>query len=100
MLTRPFYNLLPAAVRTGLTAGLDIQGVPTIGPEEVAREILASCRNGCAEVTMPKWLAPIGAVEQVLPERIGEFLKRTLGAQKRVSANNEKAKAYQERTSR
>ena len=93
-------TILPAAVRTELTAGLDIQGVPTIGPEDVAREILASCRHGRAEVTLPKFLGLIGAVEQALPEKFGEFVKRAVGAQKRVSASNEKARAYQERTSR
>ncbi len=93
-------TILPAAVRTELTAGLDIKGVPTKGPADVAREILASCRHGRPEVTVPKWLAPIGAVEQALPEGVGEFVKRAVGAQKRVSAANEKTKAYQERASR
>jgi NADP-dependent 3-hydroxy acid dehydrogenase YdfG len=93
-------TILPAAVRTELTAGLDIQGVPTNSPEDVAREIVASCRHGRAEVTLPKFLGAIGAIEQALPERLGEFVKRTVGAQKRVSASNERAKAYQERTSR
>lgn len=93
-------TILPAAVRTELTAGLGIQGVPTSAPADVAREIVASCRHGKPEVTVPRFLGMIGALEQALPEKIGEFVKRAAGAQQRLSANNERAKAYQERTAR
>lgn len=93
-------TLLPSAVQTELTAGLDIRGIPKCSPEMVANEIVASCKHGHEEVTLPRWLAPIGAVEHVLPERIGEFVKRLAGAQKRISVVNEITRAYQERTSR
>ncbi len=93
-------TILPSAVQTELTAGLDIRGVPKCSPEMVAKEIVASCKHGHDEVTLPRWLAPIGAVEHVLPERIGEFVKRLAGAQKRISVVNEITRAYQERTSR
>lgn len=72
-------TILPAAVRTELTAGLDIKGVPAASPEDVAREILASCRHGRPEVTLPKGLGLIGALEQGLPERFGDFVKRAVG---------------------
>lgn len=93
-------TILPAAVRTELTAGLDIRGVPTCSPEMVADEIVASCKHGHDEVTLPRWLSPIGAIEHVLPERLGEFVKRLAGAQKRISVVNDITRAYQERTSR
>lgn len=93
-------TILPAAVRTELTAGLDIKGVPAAAPEDVAREILASCRHGRPEVTLPKGLGFIGALEQGLPERFGDFVKRAVGAQNRIAPGNDKAKAYQDRTSR
>ncbi len=93
-------TILPSAVQTELTAGMDIRGVPKASPQDVANEIVASCRHGRAEVTLPRWLAPIGAVEQVLPERVGEYVKRVVGAQKRITATNAITRAYQERTSR
>lgn len=93
-------TILPSAVQTELTAGLDVRGIPKATPEMVADEIVASCRHGHAEVTLPRWLAPIGTVEQALPEWIGERVKRLLGAQKRISVVNEITRAYQERTSR
>ncbi|MCH8544223.1 MAG: SDR family NAD(P)-dependent oxidoreductase [Alcanivorax sp.] len=93
-------TLLPAAVQTELSAGLDIRGVPKCTPEEVAREVLASCLHGQAEVTLPRWLAPIGSVEHLLPERFGEMIKRVAGARKRITADNENARKYQDRVSR
>jgi len=93
-------TILPSAVQTELTAGLDIRGVPKCTPDEVAKEIIASCKHGRNEVTLPKWLAPVGAIEQALPERTGSFIKRVAGAQKRITATNENSRAYQDRTSR
>lgn len=93
-------TILPAAVRTDLTSGLDIRGVPASAPEDVARAIIASCRHGRSEVTLPHGLGLIGLVEQAFPERVGEFVKRTLGAQKRITADTEQARAYQKRTAR
>lgn len=77
-----------------------IKGVPAAAPQDVAREIVASCRHGRPEVTMPKGLGLIGAVEQGLPEGLGEFIKRAVGAKKRIAPGNEQAKAYQDRTAR
>ncbi len=93
-------TILPAAVRTDLTAGLDIRMVPTLGPADVAREIVASCRHGRREVALPRWAAPVGALEALVPEALGEWIKRALGAQRRVTASNERARTYQERIAR
>jgi NADP-dependent 3-hydroxy acid dehydrogenase YdfG len=93
-------TILPAAVQTELTAGLDIRGVPKAAPEDVAREILASCRHGRPEVTLPRWLGSVGAIEQGVPERLGEFIKRAVGAKERVSSDNERSRKYQERISK
>jgi len=92
-------TILPAAVQTELTAGLDVRGVPKASPEVVAREIVASCRHGRPEITVPRWLAPVGVVEQGLPEQFTERLKRAVGAQRRITAKNKRPRAYQVRTS-
>lgn len=89
--------IFPAAVRTDLTDGLDISGVPTVDPSDVADAIVESCRNGQAEITLPRWVKPVGIVEAALPERIASYVKRIVGAQKRITADNEKRRTYQER---
>ncbi len=93
-------TVFPAAVRTELTAGLDTRYVPTSSPDAVAKVIVGSCGRPRRQVTVPSWLAPVGAVEQLLPESLGEGIKRVVGAQRRITADNVHARAYQDRTSR
>jgi len=93
-------TLMPSAVETELTAGMNIIGVPKAKPSEIADEIIASCHHGEPEVTMPKWLFPIGTIEQAMPEKMGNWVKRIAGAQKRVAPDNEQTRKYQERVSR
>lgn len=93
-------TVMPSAVQTELTAGLDIRGVPKSKPEDVAAEIIASCRHGKPEITVPRWLATIGAIEELLPEKIGTMVKKLAGAQKRILHDTPQSRAYQNRVSR
>lgn len=93
-------TVMPSAVQTDLTAGLDIRGVPKSKPEEVAAEIIASCQHRKPEITVPRWLSPIAAVEEVLPEKVGTFLKKIAGAQNRLLHDTPQSRAYQERVNR
>ncbi len=91
---------MPSAVETELTAGMNIRGIPKAKPAEIANEIVASCSHGQPEVTMPKWLFPVGTIEQALPERLGHWIKKIAGAQERIAPNNEQTRKYQQRVSR
>ncbi|MFT6340855.1 MAG: NADP-dependent 3-hydroxy acid dehydrogenase YdfG [Alcanivorax sp.] len=93
-------TLMPSAVDTDLTAGMNIRGIPKAMPSEIAEEVIASCLHGEPEVTMPKWLFPIGTIEQALPERLGNWIKRMVGAQERIAPDNAQTRKYQERVSR
>lgn len=92
-------TVMPAAVRTELVSGVSTAGVPTLDPEQIATAIVESARHGRREITVPRWLAPTGTVEQLLPERLLGPAKRMLGGErllKRVDA--EQRRAYTERT--
>lgn len=93
-------TVMPSAVQTELAAGLNIRGVPKANPEEVAEEILASCTHCKAEITVPRWLAPVKAMEEMIPEKAGRLLKRLAGAQKRLLHDTPASRAYQERVSK
>lgn len=93
-------TVMPSAVQTELTAGLNIRGVPKSRPEDVAAEIIESCHHGKPEITVPRWLATIGAVEELLPEKVGTFLKKLAGAQNRLLHDTPQSRAYQDRVSR
>lgn len=91
-------TLMPAAVRTELTAGLDTRGVPMVDAEDVAAAIIRSCTQGNGEYTLPRWLAPIGLIEEAVPERWGSFVKRAVGAQRRITMENAQRQHYRSRT--
>lgn len=87
-------TILPAAVDTELTAGLDTRGVPSVSPQIVAKAILDSCRHGQAEVALPSWVLPVGLLEEALPERLSAMVKRAVGAQGRVTVENPQRTSY------
>ncbi|KGD64040.1 short chain dehydrogenase [Alcanivorax nanhaiticus] len=93
-------TVMPSAVQTELAAGLNIRGVPKASPEEVAEEIVASCLHCKGEITVPRWLTPVKAIEEVLPEKVGSFLKKLAGAQERLLHDTPASRAYQERVSK
>jgi short-subunit dehydrogenase len=90
-------TVLPAAVRTDLNAGLDVSLMPVAAPEDVARAIAASCRRPRAEIGIPRWVTPIGQLVETVPEALGEAAKRVAGAQRRITADSDEARAYQSR---
>jgi len=93
-------TIMPSAVLTDLTSGQNIRGVPKLKPEEVAAEIIASCHHGKPEIALPRWLAPVGVIEEMMPEKVGIFLKKLAGAQNRVLTQTPQTRAYQDRVSR
>ena len=69
-------TVMPTAVHTELTAGVDLRLLPTRQPEQVASVIVDSARRPEREVTVPRWLAAIGTVEEITPEPWMQVLKR------------------------
>lgn len=68
-------TVMPTAVHTDLTAGVSLDLLPTRQPEQIARVIADSARHPHREITVPRWLAPIGALEEVTPEPVMQLLK-------------------------
>lgn len=69
-------TVMPGAVKTELTAGVSLDLQPVLEPADVARAIADSARHPSREVTVPRWLAPFGTLEQAAPEPILETAKR------------------------
>lgn len=72
-------TVMPAAVRTELTAGITTRGIPTVEPSQVAKAIIDSARNPHREIAVPRWAALLGPVEQLLPEPALAQLRRLAG---------------------
>lgn len=69
-------TVMPAAVHTDLTSGMSLKLQPTLQPDEVGEVIADTVRHRRAEVTIPRWLAAIGTVEQGVPETALSAVKR------------------------
>ena len=74
-------TVLPGSVKTELNAGVSLDLQPILTPEDVAKTIADSARQSSREITVPRWLAPIGTLEQATPEPI-------LGTAKRLFTRN------------
>jgi short-subunit dehydrogenase len=69
-------TVMPTAVHTELTSGVSLTLLPTREPDEVATAIADSAEHARREITVPRWLAAFGVVEEVTPEALLQRLKR------------------------
>lgn len=69
-------TIMPTAVHTELTAGVNLSLLPTRQPEQIAAAIADSARRPGREVTVPRWLSPFGIVEEATPEPLLQQIKR------------------------
>ncbi|MGV9802787.1 SDR family NAD(P)-dependent oxidoreductase [Mycobacterium sp. NPDC003449] len=69
-------TMFPTAVHTELTAGVSLDLLPTRQPADIAAAIADSARRPRNEVTVPRWLAPFGALEEAAPEPLLQRVKQ------------------------
>ncbi|MFC4376138.1 SDR family oxidoreductase [Nocardia halotolerans] len=91
-------TILPAATRTDLTAGVRLRLQPTLEPETVAAAITESAAHGRGEVTVPRCLAPMGLLEELVPESLMWQLKRFVGGADYGAYDPAERQAYLDRT--
>ncbi|WP_280344973.1 SDR family oxidoreductase [Nocardia neocaledoniensis] len=91
-------TILPAATRTDLTAGVRLRLQPTLEPEHVAAAIVDSAGHGRGEITVPRYLAPIGLLEELIPAPIMWQLKRFVGGADYGAYDQARRQAYLDRT--
>ena len=66
--------VLPSAVRTELSSGVQLGGgMPTVDPEDVAQAVLKTLRTKAARTSVPEWVAPGWALVDAL---VPEFIQR------------------------
>jgi len=68
-------TVMPTAVLTELTAGVALDLLPTRRPDQIATVIADSAQCPRREITVPRWLSPMGLVEEAVPEPILQRLK-------------------------
>lgn len=68
-------TIMPTAVHTELTAGVSLELLPTRQPDQIAAAVADSARHPRREMTVPRWLAPMGVLEEAAPESLMQRLK-------------------------
>lgn len=68
-------TVMPTAVHTELTAGVSLALLPTREPDDVATAIVDTAEHSRREITVPRWLAAFGVVEELTPEPLLQRLK-------------------------
>lgn len=71
-------TVLPSAVRTELSSGIDLGVLPAVDPEDIAASVVRSVRTRSAEIAVPSYvgLAAIGA--PLVPERAMRLIRRAV----------------------
>jgi NAD(P)-dependent dehydrogenase (short-subunit alcohol dehydrogenase family) len=90
-------TVLPGAVRTRLSAGFPLGQIGAVEPEQVARAIVASCRDAPAEVSVPGWIGLYEQVNTVLPGPVMRLARRALRADRVLSARDDRLRSRYER---
>jgi short-subunit dehydrogenase len=94
--------VLPAAVRTQLTSGIQLGGVlPTVDPEDIAGAIVRSCRTRPAIIAVPEWMRIYETAAAVIPDQVLAAIRGRLTRDRVLRTLDTTARAeYQRRVAR
>lgn len=70
--------VLPSAVRTELSSGIDLGVLPTVDPEDIADAIVASVRSRAAEIAVPSYVGLATKTVPFVPEAAFRLLRRVM----------------------
>jgi short-subunit dehydrogenase len=70
--------ILPPVVRTEMSYGLRLHGLPTVGPDAVARAVVRvlTRRRPPTIVFVPRWVAGMAALDRLAPRWLGDLARK------------------------
>ncbi|MBG6097780.1 SDR family oxidoreductase [Nocardioides luteus] len=71
-------TVLPSAVRTELSSGIDLGVLPTVDPEDIAAAVMRSVRTRAAEIAVPSYVGLAAAGAPLVPERVMRLIRRAV----------------------
>lgn len=72
--------VLPSAVRTELSSGIDYGILPAVDPEDIAAAVVASVRSRAAEIAVPGYVGLASKLTPLVPERVMRLGRRATHA--------------------
>jgi len=68
--------ILPSAVRTELSSGIDYGVLPAVDPEDIAEAVVKSVRSRAAEIAVPGYVGMVAATVPLVPESLVRVIRR------------------------
>jgi NADP-dependent 3-hydroxy acid dehydrogenase YdfG len=85
--------VLPSAVRTELSSGIDYGVLPAVDPEDIAEAIVKSVRSRAAEVAVPGYAGAAVATVPFIPESVVRVIRRVAHDDAAISRVDHSARA-------
>ncbi|GGC55134.1 SDR family oxidoreductase [Hoyosella rhizosphaerae] len=94
-----FSCVMPSAVRTELSSGATLTGIPTVNPEDVADAIVNTVHTRAQQVSVPRFVNPaVALMDAVVPERLERLARQIFGDRRALDGINRNARrAYEDR---
>ncbi|MCK2239016.1 MULTISPECIES: SDR family oxidoreductase [unclassified Crossiella] len=90
-------TVLPSAVDTGLSAGLDMKPIPKVQPADIARAVLGSVRSRRAEIAVPGYVGGLAALAAITPEPLLNAVRRLMRDDRALRPDSPERHAYRSR---
>ena len=78
-------TVLPSAVRTELSSGIDLGALPAVDPEDIAAAVLKSVGSRAAEIAVPSYVGTATKLAPLLPEPVMRGIRRLAHADAAVA---------------
>jgi NAD(P)-dependent dehydrogenase (short-subunit alcohol dehydrogenase family) len=92
--------ILPSAVDTALSSGLDMRPIPKVQPEDIAAAVVGSVRSRKGEIAVPSYVGGLAAAAAVTPEPVLNTIRRLLRDDRALRPDTGDRVAYRERLTR
>ena len=93
--------VLPSAVRTELSSGIDYGVLPAVDADDIAAAVVASVRTRAAEIAVPSYVGAATVVVPLVPEVVMRAFRRAVHDDAAVTRVDDAVRSrYLERISR
>jgi NAD(P)-dependent dehydrogenase (short-subunit alcohol dehydrogenase family) len=92
--------VLPSAVDTALSSGLDMRPIPKVQPEDIAAAVVGSVRSRKGEIAVPSYVGALAAVAAITPEPVLSTIRRLMRDDRALRPDSGERLAYRERLTR
>ena len=89
--------VLPSAVDTALASGLDMQPIPKVKPDDIARAVVGSVASRKAEIAVPGYVGALATAAAVTPEPALNLVRRLMRDDRALRADSGDRAAYRDR---